>query len=52
MHSYHRYSDQELPEFVGALAVNSHLKKARRLFENEILGPESFAVDKQGTYVS
>ena len=29
-------------------AVNNELQKARRLFEGELFGPESFAVDNDG----
>ena len=33
---------------MGAYTVNNELQKARRLFEGELFGPESFAVDKDG----
>ena len=44
-----RHSNNSRPEFVGPLSINDHLKQAKRLFENQIVGPESFAVDKEGT---
>ena len=39
-----------MPELVGVLAVNDGLQKATRLeFEGDMVGPEAFAVDKNGT---
>ena len=40
------------PQFTGVYAVNNELQKARRLFEGELLGPESFAVDNDGKALS
>ncbi|XP_062569095.1 adipocyte plasma membrane-associated protein-like, partial [Saccostrea cucullata] len=37
-----------LPELVGPLTINSHLRNATRAFEGEITGPESFAVGSDG----
>ena len=37
------------PQYTGVYAVNNELQKARRIFEGQIVGPESFAVDKDGT---
>jgi len=37
------------PVYTGVYAVNNKLHKATRLLENEIVGPESFEVDKDGT---
>ena len=45
------YSSKGMPAFTGPLAINDHLQKASRVFENEIAGPEAFAVDKEGTCV-
>jgi len=40
-----------MPELVGVLAVNDGLQKASRLeFEGDMVGPEAFAVDQNGTY--
>ena len=36
------------PKLTGSLKINNRLQKARKLFENEIIGPESFAVDSTG----
>jgi len=42
-----------MPELVGVLAVNDGLQKASRLeFEGDMVGPEAFAVDQNGTYHS
>ncbi|KAK3103508.1 hypothetical protein FSP39_019724, partial [Pinctada imbricata] len=41
-----------LPVLQGPLAVNTLLKKAQRIFEGEIIGPESFAADRNGTFDS
>lgn len=38
------FSDDDLPEFVGPLAINDRLSTARLLFKDEIGGPESFAM--------
>lgn len=40
------------PQFTGVYAVNNELQKARRLFEGELFGPESFAVDNDGKALS
>jgi len=37
------------PQFTGVYAVNNELQKAKRMFEGELFGPESFALDKDGT---
>ena len=42
------YSSKGRPTFTGPLAINNHLQKANRVFEDEILGPEAFTVDKEG----
>lgn len=42
------YANVSVPELVGALAINGLLKQGERLFENEILGPEAMAMDKEG----
>ena len=49
--NYHflRYSSEECSFSVDPLRVNDHLKSGRRLFESEIIGPEAFAVNKNGT---
>lgn len=39
------------PQFTGAYAVNNDLQKAKRIFEGELFGPESFASDKDGTWL-
>ena len=36
------------PQFTGVYAVNNELQKAKRMFEGELFGPESFALDKDG----
>ena len=46
MYSYH---DEPYPEFSGPTKINDHLENGLKLFENEILGPEGFAVDLNGT---
>ncbi|GFR58386.1 adipocyte plasma membrane-associated protein [Elysia marginata] len=40
---------QHLPVLEGALTVNRHLQKMTKLFEGEILGPESFAAGPDGS---
>ena len=37
------------PQFTGVYAVNNELQNAKRIFEGELYGPESFALDKDGT---
>lgn len=37
---------------MGVYAVNDELQKARKLFEGELFGPESFAVDNDGKALS
>eukprot|EP00731_Ephydatia_muelleri_P022633 Em0015g216a len=37
------FSDEGPPKFIGPLALNEHLSKARKLFKDEIQGPEAFA---------
>ena len=45
----HYYSyPKPLPILKGTLEKNSILQKATRLFEGKIVGPESFAVNKNG----
>ncbi len=46
-----RYSEKPFPEFKGPLAVNEELKKAQKLFENEVVGPEAFAMDTKGQQI-
>eukprot|EP00731_Ephydatia_muelleri_P022650 Em0015g233a len=42
-------TDEGPPKFTGPLAVNDHLSKSRKLFKDEIQGPEAFATaDAQG----
>jgi hypothetical protein len=36
------------PKFVGALEPNNILSRGERIFVNELYGPESFAVDRNG----
>ncbi|XP_065890169.1 adipocyte plasma membrane-associated protein-like isoform X2 [Dysidea avara] len=36
------------PQFTGVYAVNNELQNAKRIFEGELYGPESFALDKDG----
>ena len=43
-----RYHDDPRPEFVGPMEINHHLKQGKRLLENEIVGPEGFAIDSDG----
>lgn len=39
-----------MPEMVGVLAINDHLQRATKLdFAGDLVGAESFAVDKNGT---
>ena len=45
---YYRYHEEPRPEFVGPMKINNHLKHGRRIFENEIVGPEGFATDSEG----
>lgn len=42
------YSNDSDPELTGPLAVNDHLKRGVRLFENDIIGPEALVMDKEG----
>lgn len=44
------YSFPEPPEMTGALSPNNHLQKAVRLYENELVGPESILVDGDYLY--
>lgn len=44
------FSYPEPPEMTGALAPNTHLQKAMRLYENELVGPESILVDGDYLY--
>lgn len=46
------YSSEECSFSADPLRVNDHLKSGRRLFENEIIGPEAFAVNKNGDIFS
>ena len=41
-------SEHGPPPLVGPLAVNKALKRGVKLFENELAGPEDFAVDENG----
>ena len=41
-------SFQHMPKFEGALEINNNLTKTKRLFEGQLVGPESFAVDSTG----
>lgn len=43
------FSLPRLPKFEGVLEVNSNLTKAKQLFEGQLLGPESMAIDSTGT---
>lgn len=43
-----RYHEEPRPEFVGPMEINNHLKRGRRILENEIVGPEGFATDADG----
>lgn len=45
----YRYHDEPYPEFSGPTKINDHLENGLKLFENEILGPEGFAIDSNGT---
>ena len=45
----YRYHAEPYPEFSGPTKINNHLENGRKLFENEIIGPEGFAVDSNGT---
>ncbi|XP_059150785.1 adipocyte plasma membrane-associated protein-like [Physella acuta] len=38
-----------LPDLVGPLEVNTHLQKIRKLFQGQLLGPESFAAGHDGS---
>lgn len=42
-------SFQRALKFEGPLEINSNLSKAKRLFEGQIVGPESIAIDSTGT---
>lgn len=43
------FSLPRLPKFEGVLEVNSNLTKAKQLFEGQLIGPESMAIDSTGT---
>lgn len=45
----YRYHAEPYPEFSGPSKVNDHLENGQKLFENEIIGPEGFAIDSNGT---
>lgn len=45
---HYRYSSSERPDFDGPLTVNNYLKRSRKLFTNEIVGPEGIVTDKNG----
>ena len=47
-----RYSDTAdgPPPPTGVFAPNNELQKARRLFEGELAGAESFVADKDGNF--
>lgn len=49
---YQRYSNESAPEMIGPLAINELLRHGERLFENDMLGPEAFALDDQGKGIS
>jgi len=40
------------PQYTGVYAVNNELQNARRLFEGQIIGPESFEVDKNSKFLN
>ena len=42
------FSLPRMPKFEGVLEVNSNLTKTKRLFEGQLIGPESIAVDSTG----
>ena len=42
-------SFQRALKFEGPLEINSNLSRAKRLFEGQIVGPESIAIDSTGT---
>ncbi|XP_068729553.1 adipocyte plasma membrane-associated protein-like [Montipora capricornis] len=46
------FSFQQMPKFEGALEINNNLTKTKRLFEGQLVGPESFAVDSTGILYS
>ena len=37
--------------FVGPMEINDHLQKGKRLFTNEIVGPEAFAMDLDSKFI-
>ena len=39
------------PPRTGVFAPNNDLQKARRLFEGEVIGAESFVADEDGDYI-
>ena len=50
----YRFSDTAdgPPPSTGVFAPNNDLQKARRLFEGEVIGAESFVADKDGNVMS
>lgn len=40
---FFRFGEQR--KFEGALAPNTHLQRSDRIYQNEVLGPESIVVD-------
>jgi len=42
------FSFQQIPQLEGALEINNNLTKTKRLFEGQLVGPESFAIDSTG----
>ena len=43
-----RYHEESCPDFVGPMEINNDLKWGKKILENEIIGPEGFAVDSDG----
>ena len=41
--------EKKRPKFEGVLEVNTILTKTQKLYEGELIGPESIAVDSTGS---
>jgi len=52
MYAINRFSEsgEDQPPLTGVYAVHNELQRAKRMFEGDFVGPESFASDKDGRY--
>lgn len=52
MYAINRFSEsgEDQPSLTGVYAVHNELQRAKRMFEGDFIGPESFASDKDGWF--